>query len=162
MPISIKDAAKGAPEMGFWPAAASILIYSRSPSHLHLGLLLVLLFAGSITSLAIRRGRLLLEQYDQQDFSDEEIDRNAKVEAKSDGSIDVLDFGLLILPEGAVSYWIVAIMFLLNTVAGMLLFGVLLHSMIISNNPNPAVVGLTVLPLVWICVVLSIVIWNID
>ncbi|WP_440006525.1 hypothetical protein [Halomicrococcus sp. SG-WS-1] len=78
MNLGFDAAAKGTPEMAFWPTAASLLIYSHSPSELSLISTVVLMFAGSMTHLSMRQMKKLMERISERTSTRQGVKRDNK------------------------------------------------------------------------------------
>lgn len=164
MNIGLKSALESRPEMGFWPAAVQALNYSHNPTSTNWQVFVILAFAGGITYHLLRRGRQFIKA--SKENSNPRINRrrrrrkrnrqddegNEKLEA-------VKEFSRFLLPNHQLAFWIAALGLFVNLAAGVDLFIKLYTKVVVFTNPNIAEMTLFTLPVLYVVVVFSSILW---
>ncbi|MFC6953538.1 hypothetical protein [Halorubellus litoreus] len=165
MRISFSSAAKGAPEMAFWPLAASILVYSISPSRVNLVILFLVMFAASMTHLLMRQVQNLLDADAGKSPAQirRENRRNRRKNSKSDFGEKFWNLwrGMMeLLPDSTLAKSIIGGCLLLNLLAGVYFWIKLSNRLLSYSEPSVALVGVIALPYVYFSVIISVVVWK--
>lgn len=159
MSIGFSAAAKGAPEMAFWPTAVSVIMFAESPDLRSLLLMVLLVFVGSMTYLAIREMKAFMKIIRKEHNVRRNTFRSRDL-AKRSFQSTMAESAREVLPENKYSFSVVMVSILGDFLAG----GIFLFSLIkqITHSPEPKVtaIGLVALPFMYGFVILSIIIWK--
>jgi hypothetical protein len=160
MDIGFQAAAKGAPEMSFWPTAVAILTYPSSPSFVYSVFLLVIMFGGSMTYLGMRNVKSMLDDLQGKTSTRQRVGRNDESLLRRRKIRDLAEFTRDTLPNNSVAFIIALILVGFNILAGaFFLFDLLIRSPEAIGS-KPAIRAAVALPIVYFFVLCSIIIWN--
>lgn len=160
MDIGFEAAAKGAPQMAFWPTAVMIVNYPASPSPTYSAALLLVVFGGSMTYLGMRNVKSVLEDLQNKSATRRSVGRTDDSLSKMRYFRDLVEITRGYLPANDYSFVLAALLILLNIGAGGYILITLISQILTAGASNPVQVGLTALPVVYGFVIVSILIWN--
>lgn len=160
MNIGIQAAAEGRPEIAFWPAAGMALIFSEHGGYMNVAFLIILLLTGGINYTLLKRFRKAAKQSQE---NTRRRARNSRTESPTieDRFKSAADAVEPFLPNNAISAVIVVISFIINLMFAAYLF--IIYMIKIAQNPTPdlTTIGIFVIPIIYIFIIFSIIIWNV-
>ena len=158
--IGLKDAVRGAPVAALWPAAASVMVYSDSPTVANTLILITMTFAGSMTYTTMRQVKGL---FDEVKTRPTRRSRRGSGQQKSKLELmnEVHELTIGLMPDSRKVMLFIAFCILVD-VAGLLAFlSIFIYQVFVIPDPGTAITGITLLPIAYLFVIISILIWNI-
>lgn len=161
MSIGMQAAAQGRAEMAFWPAAATGFIYANRGGDINLALLIVLAFTGAMTYITLKQ----IESVYERSKNVSQVKSQARREGISSPVIErvmeTVEGIFNLLPNRTTSFVVVFGSLFINFTGGLYLLTAIGGTVIGSPDPHPASVGLFILPILYIFVLVSTIIWHI-
>lgn len=161
MNIGFDAAAKGAPEMAFWPTAASAYIYSNCPSVINLSLTCLLMFTGAMTYLSMRQVKQLVDSVKNKSQTRRDVGRDSETLLQKGIFSDAAKTAQEVLPNNRYVFVLVVLCIMVDFVAGGLLLMTLLSDILSLSRPSVAPVILASMPTIYLFIIFSIFIWQI-
>lgn len=159
MSLGIEAAARGAPEMAFWPAAVSIIVYGQSPSLLNGFISIIFIIAGAMTYLSLRQIQSIYEGVSERSSIRQSVSRDDT--SLLDGLIaDASKTVTSVLPGHKLVFYFVIGCWLVDLIGCAMYFVNLANRIINATNPETALVALISLPILYSSVVFSVLVWN--
>lgn len=163
MNIALKAFAEGKAEMGFWPAATMVYLYSLGGGLFEFILICLFAFSGAITFNLLNNVRKGLKRAQEWQTTRKKVGRPGVNSGNSAEDIaGMADAVLGYFPDNRIAWGIVLLGLILDVFGGGVLFMELVSIVAFQNNPDIAAVGLLSLPLLYISVVATILIWNLE
>lgn len=161
--IDLKDAIRGAPEAAFWPAVASIISYTNSPSASGLLIMFILSFTGAMTYVTMRRVKSVFEEI-QETSIPRPRRRGNRHSSNNAGTLEILeevyDTVFLLMPGPLWVRFFIAFCILVD-VLGLLGYSHKFLSKIIFESATSEIfVFFAALPIVYVFVIVSVFIWK--
>ena len=158
--IGIKEAVRGAPVAAFWPTFASVIVYSESSTLLNLAILAVMTFAGAMTYTTMRQVKSLFEQAQGNTRRNRRGRRNRGPETWLEYVKKVKDDTLDFMPESQNMKLFIVLWILIDAIGLIGLFATFADRAFIQSSLGATMTGFTLLPVAYLFVILSVLIWR--
>jgi hypothetical protein len=151
MNISLEDAARGAPEMSYWPVFASSTVFVSERTDIHLLFILISILSGSVMYLSLKQFIFQINISKKTLSKKSAVGRGAKSKHRDYTMEELTRMGNAIFPKSkkVKSFFILAI--LTNVILGIYTYLYLAGLNIHNQDANLASLILIILPLLYIC-----------
>ena len=151
MNISLEDAARGAPEMSYWPIFATSIIYVNYQNYANLLIVLISILTGSVMYLSIKRLSSQITKSKKILFQKSAAGRGAKSKNYDYAMEELRQFNDAIFPNSKIkkSFFVSAIF--ANLLIGIYGYVFVIELVMLSSNINLLYLFLLILPILYGC-----------
>lgn len=162
MNLALEAFVEGKAEMGFWPFATMAYIYTTTGNPFHLVGMGLFAFSGAITYYLIDNVREAVREARNRMKTRNRVSRSARGTSRSGGAADFIDDVFDFFPDNPKARWTVGLSIVLNVFGGIGLYLYVANRVLFGAITDLAGIGLFGLPLVYIGILLTVLIWNVD
>lgn len=162
MNLALEAFVEGRAEMGFWPFATIAYVYTNTGNPFHLVGIALFAFSGAITYYLIDNVREAIEEAQSRMKTRNRVSRSGRRNSASGGVTDLIEEVFTFFPENQKAWWIVGLSIALNVFGGIGLYLYLANHVLAGDISDLAGVGLFGLPLLYIGILLTVLIWRTD
>lgn len=161
MNIGLEAAAEGRAEMAFWPAAIIAYVYADQGGLLTFLLVFVFSVTGGMNYLFLRKLRSAVKaskEVSQRRRGNSRRGVSNTNENKIESAVDAFSE---LLPERRLLATIAVLSLIMNIAAFVILFFYVIIQVWQQPEPNPAIIGLFLLPILYLAVVVCVMVWRV-
>lgn len=146
MSIGWGQAARGGPEMGFWPLAVFTFVYADFLSLFDVAVAILLGFGGAVTFILIGRIQRMIPTKNTKEAVRERVSRDGVKRKEERQKSIYVEAGSLLLPDGTGMFFVAAIGLIGNFGIGAWLLFRLVGDLTSSSSPSAVLAALVMLP----------------
>jgi hypothetical protein len=151
MNISLEDAARGAPEMSYWPVFASSTMFVSEQTNIQLFFILISIFSGSVMYLSLTQFILQINISKKTLSKKSAVARGAKSKHRDYTMEELIRMGNAIFPNSKKIKALFILAILTNVSLGVYNYLYLVGFNLYNSDVNLASLILIILPLLYIC-----------